>query len=281
MNLKSRWQRIMPESITLTELHAYATERGYIDDTFAQFRRKYIDQRQKYTHLKKNLQEVVMCGQRTFGSYEPTYLELLGPSEILRFRYLTAPRCLLLGSLGYYSASEFANFLKKLNPSARVYVIDEWDESVNIIAQETKRDELLLVRGDATQLPFADGSFTHVYTNFLFHALGGMNASRNYAHMLGHKVFSEVARVLEQGGSFLFVESPVRTLRRNSALLRFGYRQAAIKHGFHSTLPRLRPISYILTPEKMKAEVGSDGYGRCSGVALEQYRVDVAYRFIK
>ena len=145
----------------------------------------------------------VMCN--TFGVSEPTYLELNGPEEILRLRSLDDPSLLLLGSLGQYSAREFSAFAKKINPNCIPNVIDRF--ATNLIDPYAGERDLNVQKANALEMPFKSNSQEQVYTNFLLHAFVNDDNSTINNASLG-RLFKEVHRVLNQGGSFVMLEMP-------------------------------------------------------------------------
>lgn len=112
-----------------------------------------------------------------------------------------------------------------------------------------------LVRGDAAQLPFADGTFDGVACGF---------ALRNFVELTA--VFSEIARVLRVGGRFAALDAAVPT----SPLLRVGNtiwfrgavpllgRVLAHDRDAYSYLPK--STAYLPSPSVLAEALGEAGF---------------------
>jgi len=77
---------------------------------------------------------------------------------------------------------------------------NKWDYSQNLCennaAIEGVSDRVTFQRGSAASLPFTDGSFEAVVSNFVFHEVGGVKDKRD--------VIREALRVLKKGGKYAF-----------------------------------------------------------------------------
>jgi len=154
-------------------------------------------------HLDDSLEEEFFVRSATFGASEPTYLELMGPLEIIKIRAAEQLNALLLGSYGRYSAEEFRKFNQKISPKIRSHVIDKYEESLKPIVKNREKIDYEsgeILQASASELPYADNSMDYVYTNHLFGFLG-RNVQEVDQEVI--RVFSEAARVLKSGGSFL------------------------------------------------------------------------------
>ncbi|MFA5994960.1 MAG: methyltransferase domain-containing protein [Patescibacteria group bacterium] len=164
---------------------------------------------EKYPHLEETLENHLVAFNSTFGINEPTYLELLSPEEILKLRMQTnAPSLLLLGSLGKYSAREFAKFGKKLDRRSHNHVVEIKDKQVKLIQPYQGENNLCLVQGNALALPYRADSMDQVYEDHLLdnlHAKSKRNTRLATPEQIT-AIFTEVSRVLRPGGSFCLIE---------------------------------------------------------------------------
>ena len=194
----------------LPTIYEYAKGRGYTNLTYNDFERKVyehvVHESDEIPQLEGTLDNYLIPNAATFGTSEATYLELVGPLEILRLRSLSAPQLLLLGSLGKYSSREFAQYARKINPHALTHTIELGTEATEIIRKDNTYPDHFLVQGDARRLPYAEASMDHIYSNHLFHSLRERYTREPGAIQdIGH-VIGEVSRVLKLGGSFVFDE---------------------------------------------------------------------------
>ena len=167
---------------TLEFIHAYCLKVGLIDKTltfegFLEERNTQIDNEHNTfrpaPHVTGEIESHTISTSSTFGVEEPNYIELSGPREILRLRAMNSPQFLLLGSYGPYSAKEMTAYAKKINPEAKVNVIDNSMPVLSMIKKVNSK-ETRIAGGDATMIPLQDQSIDHVYTS---HLLRFMNLS--------------------------------------------------------------------------------------------------------
>lgn len=156
----------------------------------------------------------VFYGGVTFGSTEPTYIELLGPAEIVRLRTLEhAPVFLLLGSLGSLSARDAVVFAKKIRSDATVHVVDLMEGSIEVLdeARKSGADTGLITQGNALLLPYGAETIDVCMTNVLLRSLLSPNEEfRTVERMeeMVRTIAKESNRVLRPGGSMLLAEYP-------------------------------------------------------------------------
>jgi SAM-dependent methyltransferase len=225
----------------------------------------YYDYAPLPPHYSGALESEILAGSATFGLHEPSYLELLGPYEILRLRSKAYPRFLLLGSMGVYSARQFADYTKKINPQSEAHVIDIDDRSIDLMHTDPNKREAGLVQGDATELPYGLCTLDQVCTNYLFHMLslyGGADPHKSVG-----KIFSEVSRVLVPGGSFLVKERPYgRHGYHGHEPFRREVRSVARRAGFIESSYLTGTVDYLLQPEAGTARISQNGFSYYDGL---------------
>lgn len=240
-----------------------------------------------HPHMDELLEEHVFTGSATFGAYEPVYLELLGPREILRLRTLPQGRFLLLGSLGKYSANNFGTFARKINPRLTTHVVDIADWAIEAITRNGLGTDHL-VQGDARSLPFAPESFDHIYTNSLFHYLRVgefFKTAKTQADI--DDIMREAYAALKPGGSFVIIEQPYGSFKRQGArsqAMRDDVIFRATKAGFSSAVEFERAIAYALVPEYDSARIDENGFPHYEDGLILNYgerSAQAQLRFIK
>ncbi|MDD5050500.1 MAG: class I SAM-dependent methyltransferase [Candidatus Pacebacteria bacterium] len=264
-----------------TELqYREAINRGYTSKNFKEFcKHEAHGQRTGVPQIDKTLDDYVANHGATFGTDEPTYLELIGPEEVLRLRDKKEGNMLLLGSLGHYSAHEFTNFAGKINKDIKSFVIDIHPKSVGALGQDPQEGKFV-ARADARNLPFQTESMEHVYSNRLFHSL------LSYFHGAENirQVFEEVHRVLKSGGSFVIVESvtdedssSVRSAITREKLIAIG-----LQSGFKSENVLEEIPGFAFARERGTAKIDKNGFAHYEHALIEiQSSTPVSIRFVK
>ena len=195
------------------------------------------------------------------SAYRRSYqaLQGLGCNPLDRPR----PRVLLCGVGAAATALEFADFLGSRQPSVRLFVVDLAMPALAASGAALRARRPLLdvtfTCADARALPFADGSFDLVETDFLLQFLGPADR---------RAVLREWARVLRPGGGLMTrdwvthergLEPVWDALRRavqramlgvrTHAITGHDLRQALLDAGLQATLQRLGrwPLIHLIT----------------------------------
>ena len=254
----TRFGKIVDRSRDMPDAHEYALSKGYTRDSLEKCIKNVIDtaHTKSVPHLVGTVKDELFVVSSTFGVDGPIYLELLGPREILRLRAQDEVNFLLLGSLGEYSAREFANYTRKISPKIRPIVIDKSDESINAIRKGGV--DVDLIQADALALPFANESMDHIYTNNLFRFLGEINSHKTDIE----EIFAEALRVLKRGGSIINIESPYGDLAEAYDLEKTQQeiRSIALRSGFEVNALKSGGLAIALRPEIDNVEIDSNGF---------------------
>ena len=221
----------------------------------------------------------------TFGALEPTYLELLGPEEILRLRALTTGNMLLLGSMGQHSAAHFANYNRKINPHLKSHVIDIDPHSVQLMREDHLSVPREIVQGDARDLQYPDGFAEHIYTNGLFPFL--RQEGDPHAAYVGdiQKVMKSAHRALVPGGSLVIAEGPfgAHKARHKFNPANMEIKSLALAAGFRLAT-QLSPdaYTYYFNAEVGASTINENGFPHYENTLIEVVRNTLAsMRFVK
>ncbi len=279
-----------PQWIEMT--HKYAVFKGYTTLDLEAYIDQYDSQLEPTNispQLTGRIKDHHINTESTFGMFEPTYLELVGPRELLRLRHEGKGEFLLLGSLGSYSAQNFRWYSEKIHPCIQSHVIDVDYDSLQRIREDFPDTNQVLVQADARHIPYVDESIDHVYTNHLFHYLY-LRDSKMKSHedmKRGIKsIFSGVARVLKRGGSFVVVEQRYGAFKKDK--IRDGYRKMrreimniARQSGFKIANTFDEGIGCMLFVENGKATIDENGFPHYEDVLLESSNSSCSVRFVK
>lgn len=239
------------------------------------------------THENNMVDQEIIPVSSTFGLDEPTYLELLGPEEILRLRKKKEPNFLLLGSLGAYSAREFSSYVTKINPSSRAHVIELFARNQYLLEASKTIPNLHLVQGDILKLPYAEGCMEHAYTSQLFNSLivNGEIPGRNAGVT---ELFKQVFLVLAPGGSLVMKECPSERFKDSIELYESGVKlltSIALKAGFQSPVIERLNLRYTFRPQLGSVQIDENGFPHYQGATLEfgsqEHNTTLNLRFIK
>ena len=225
--------------------------------------------------LTGRVEETTFNAENVFGAEEPTYLEMLGPEEILRLRSMEEPSMLLLGSLGKYSARGFRSMADKINPQTETTVIDISDVCIDLIKNDTDNRNIA-VEGDVRDLPFPENFMDHVYTNSLFHY---MLKDENLDIDSLQSVFNEAYRVLKPKGSFLISEFPFGGLEGEP--LEDRIKIFARTAGFSNIILSRNTCSYVLWKENSSTVIDNNGFPKYDGLLNRKSGTYMDFRFIK
>lgn len=191
-------------------------------------------------HLSRKIDKQVINLSSTFGVDEHNYLSQIGPKGILQARCKKNPQMLLLGSLGSYSAREFACFTRKLNPSSEPKVIEANQVTVNSHLNPYEGENGLEVTlGNALDMPFQDNSMDYLFTNFLIHYLippGKICQEPNKTNI--GSLLRESYRVLKPGGQIILVERPYGEADMDRVISEI--RSSALRVGFKVGEPTIK-----------------------------------------
>ena len=102
---------------------------------------------------------------------------------------------LLLGALSTDTVREFTATTRTIFPKAACTVVDLSTHNLGSVSTDIAD----IIQSDATDLPFASGSFDSVHTDHLF----TYNAEHNRWNGKEHLLFTEANRVLASGGLFV------------------------------------------------------------------------------
>lgn len=88
-----------------------------------------------------------------------------------------------------------AMLIKRDHPGIQVDAVDDDREAINLAKERAAKQAVRVAfrRGNATDLPFEDGAFDHVFSSLMFHHLGRGDKRR---------ALSEIFRVLRPQGCF-------------------------------------------------------------------------------
>lgn len=194
-------------------IYERSKQQGYIDPnmTLEEFWQQNDDRYEQYLRydepapqLSGKVEDEVFVISHTFAPHQPSYLEMLGPEGIVQLKSEPQPSMLLLGSLGKYSALEFNQYARRMNPNANTHCVDIKPDDSNRDKNQPEKG-LYLTMGDATRLPYRANSLDQIYTNSLVHNLMTPGIPRLLDGV--DKLMHEVALVLKPQGTLLMVES--------------------------------------------------------------------------
>ncbi len=114
-----------------------------------------------YRFMKKRKEEELISDIRSFGNYESSYIELLGPLDILRLRSEKEPKFLLVGA--DWGAGEFVQFIDKINPNSKKYIIDKTELYTSFFKHIQSQDKSLITIMDGLNLGFKKEQFDCVF----------------------------------------------------------------------------------------------------------------------
>lgn len=269
---------------TKKRAHRHAVEKGYTDLSFRECMQN--DEFVLFTdrllglpgHLAGTVENKIFQFESTFGSFEPTYLELLGPRNILDIRERGKQNALLLGSYGKYSASDFKDFCEKVGEgSITPNVIDIDSLSISLMHEDNKDKKKRIVQADASRLPYMDESLSSVYTNHLFHLLGGPDLPHEVVKENIRLLFEEAFRSLRPGGEMLLIERAFGDHKNKGdwedddieSAVR-DIRSLALRAGFVIEKEERRIITFDLTEESGKSKVSENGFPHYDGLFLSK-----------
>jgi SAM-dependent methyltransferase len=268
-------------------VYKHARRRGFTDlETAEQFSYTTLLEGKflKRHHLNNDLEQGINIGGDTFGSVEPEYLELLGPREILRLRGLKDGNMLLLGSMGKYSAGEFANYNRKINPHLKTHVLEIDPQSVERIRADTQAAPREVRLGDATKLDYPDASMQHVYTNMLFsHLRPGPEPHVNYIRDIT-QIMKGALRVLMPGGSLVLVEGAFGDHRKKPKRehIKADIKRLAIMTGFRVVAESGDVRTFTFAAEVGTSSIDENGFPHYEDRLIVKNRNNaLGIRFIK
>jgi SAM-dependent methyltransferase len=259
--------------------------RGDAEDLYELYRdeRKSMDGPGQPANVDGSIEDLTFNVNAVFGADEPTYLELLGPEEILRLREMQKPRLLLLGSLVVYSARDFAKFGKKLNPGAETVVLDIDPLMIQLMTQddEASKNELLL--GDARNIPMEEGSVDQVYTNNLFHYLHDKNNKQLSDLESIESLLKASARVLKPGGSMIIKEQPFSEFKKKNDYEIMVYKAKLLSKaaGFSDMIMRPKDLSYVFRQNNSSSKIDENGFPHYDKLMEEAKQWTINSRFVK
>ena len=258
-------RKVHSDPNSMMELVEYGKKKGYIprhysmEDCFAPL----INTMKLglHPHLDETIDDDILSTSATFGTVEPTYLELLGAKEILRLRGSENINMLLLGSLGKYSSREFTSYARKISSKIDPSTLDIDYESLNLVKNDPdNKGDKMLVQGNALELPFADESMDHVYTNYLVRFLFRAESIEEDPVKL---LLREARRVLKPGGSLVVAEAPYGKHGNSERIheSKKDFISAALQAKF-LVVPELpRYFGYILRAEVGTSKISENGFG--------------------
>lgn len=180
----------------------------------------------------------------SYGMYYPSYI-----MELYRIRnsqgYNPNHRSLLLGAYTADTAIEYTATVRSVYPNAQTHILD-------LEAAETE-DKPGLLLANATKIPFAEGSFSSIHTNYLLHQLVGVNDPRTGISDL----FKESRRTLQIGGSLIMCEGRLadRLGVSEPEQVAHMFRNIARSAGFSST--RIEPAYAFVSRQDMASHYRS------------------------
>lgn len=163
------------------------------------------------------------AGHEIFLPFYDVMTELMGANRVRRA---------LLDSLAFAPGSKaldigcgtgtFVALLKRLHPQVQVVGLDPDPKALARARRKAEKTgtEVDLVQGFSQELRFADGTFDHVFSSFMFHHL---DADVKQATL------REVWRVLRPGGRFHLLDFGGSDSGRYGWLARFFHSQAQLK----------------------------------------------------
>lgn len=234
-------------------------------------------------HLSGKIEDFMFNFPAVFGVEEPKYLELLGPEEILRLRMMKRPRMLLLGSLGIYSARDFSKYGKKINKNTESMVLEINTQCVNLI-REDKENDILVIKGDAKDMPIEKDSVDHIYTNHLFHFILSPSKAQTKEQEGIEEVMRESARVLKKGGSLIISEQEFGEYQNkaNYEKMLYEVRLLAQQSGFSKTIIITDGVGYVFRVDNMSAVIDENGFPHYNEALLTSTgKNSISCRFIK
>lgn len=283
---------ITSSSETIRRLHAHAVAKGYTTKSLSECVAELAAAAQRAPrtgpelilgtdHIHGTIEHSVITENHTFGAFEPTYLELVGPLEILRLRAAGRGNFLLLGSMGKYSAQQMSTYARKIHPAIRTYVIDVDTESVAQIRQSIGNDDVLLAQADAKHPPFADESMRHVYTNFLFHYLFDKSGNATQKREDIAPVIAAAYRVLEPSGSLVLAERVYGTykVQRDHEGAKAEILSVAQEAGFTVARNLEKELTFRITNEASRARISPNGFPHYEGLAVTE--AEAKYTFLR
>lgn len=224
--------------------------------------------------------EIVALSE-TVGRDEPSYLQLLGPEEILRLRQKEKPVFILAGAMGGLSAREFAILAKKINPDSQCHVFDldtrELEES-KYVWDLDKIENLTLTAGDALKMPFQPESADIIATNGLLVSLEKNGEPvRDMAEYL--LFFQGAARTLRDNGSLLIVEQG--NFARRKSMIRKTIR-LAVEAGLTAEEYLPEAPHFLFRQDSSGTEIDAEGRLKFGEKTIAQdWRNMFAVRFVK
>jgi len=140
----------------------------------------------------------------SYGLYMPSYLYALQMQEEQTAK--NGPyRSLLVGALSPDTIREYATTVRTIHPDAEIHVID----LEGGLTRETMPDIVTFHEGDALQLPFPDGYFNSLHTNFLLDMLEDPKGRPQ--ELKRQQFLTESFRVLGKGGMLAMIEEDIRS----------------------------------------------------------------------
>jgi ubiquinone/menaquinone biosynthesis C-methylase UbiE len=262
------------------------------ENAIRNFERNKSKDGQLPVQVTADIEEEILSSGATFGVDEINYLEGLGPRKLLELRNTRKPSFLLIGTLGRYSAKEFALTANKINKGSQKLVVDINPLNKHFLGKTADNLKIKFDIASATDLPYPDKSIDLIMTNHLLHNLVDITSMRRGNPETIFQVLKEAFRVLKPEGEIILVEQPygrflyemtkaysdahtISLLKEMQADISSIAARAGFKKKFFSN--ELRPFTFRADVSSAKIdECGFPNYGnksisvsRTSGIAVK------------
>ena len=226
-----------------------------------------------YRFMKKRKEEELISDIRSFGNYEASYIELLGPLDVLRLRSEKEPKFLLVGA--DWGAGEFVQFIDKINPNGKKYIIDKTKMYTSFFKHIQSQDKSLITIMDGLNLGFKKEQFDCVFINYLLGVLiGGKNQTIKESLRL---LFTQLFAVLKKGGSLCIVDEYEYAHKFSKDEL-VEILQGA---GFSKTNDAGFPLFCLFQHDRLRGIIDENGFGQFKNIPLVCKDNDFTFRFSK
>lgn len=282
----------------IQKAHERAVEKELFSGSLEEF--KSLEAKQEEEHIrsilegnnsyKEKIGQEIFANSITFGTKEPSRLELLGPAEILRLKNLQNPQFLMLGANNKYSVQEFSDFSKKINPSSQGNIADVSQKLIPEFKDLQGEQERQIVIADARKMPYGENSMDLVCTNSLLNELinkieKGKILETDVKNIA--VLFREVYEKLKPGAAFIVVEEVPYPFDYGTAMpflaLESHLKGAAGQAGFERKKMSIgMPLSYILRSDIAGTEIDENGLADYGDKPLMRDSMNcVAMKFVK
>lgn len=224
--------------------------------TFNHFAQQFAAEAERATQSGRPDEADFMSFMFHFRAMAPTYYAMLDFDEIHRLQTIPQPRLVLLGASHRPSADGFNTFAESVNPSADRRVLE-------LDPQFPPMGKLQIDRGNALQMPYADASVDHVYTNALLHQLID-ERRQTVTSQTVQRLLKEIFRVLKPHGQCLLLERPYGRFhhsyeREDQAGAFAELRRFAQKTGFEKKYDDIATTRFMFRRQEGTAHVSRHG----------------------